>query len=372
MSIDGLRAVWRGSQPAPSEWVAEARTVAARLRMREPSLRRSRYDGSPHVAGLFRSVVMLPPQAARWTTEARHAALVHEFTHIRRRDRMTQALAQLACAVYWFNPLVWHAAGALGRERERACDDEVLRLGARPSEYATLLLDLARKPGLPWLPATALSMARRSAIEGRLLMILADAVKTPRRSSRWLVTAGIAALATAILGAQPTTAMPDAKQSPVAQPAARPDPSPKPENKPKLADLFDVDRPEVLPSLTTTFVKALSNASGHVREHAAMALALTPGDAVIDPLLVALKYPDSQVREKAAIGLAFRHDPRIVEPLLAAIADEDAQVREKAAIALGASGDPRAVAALQKAVSDPDSQVREKAVAGLLLFGLRQ
>lgn len=315
---------------------------------------------------------MLPPQASRWTTEARQAALVHEFTHIRRRDRLTQALAQLACAVYWFNPLVWHAAAALGLERERACDDEVLRLGARPSEYATLLLDLARQPGLPWLPATALSMARRSAIEGRLLMILADAVKTPWRSSRWLVTVGITALATAILGAQPTTSTPGADQPPLARPAARPEPAPKPENKPKVADLFDVAAPEAIPSLTTTFVKALSDASAQVREQAALALALTPGDAVIDPLLDALEDSDAQVREKAAIGLAFRRDPRIVEPLLAAIADEDAQVREKAAIALGASGDQRAVAALLKAAGDPDPQVREKALAGLLLFGLRQ
>ena len=362
-------AVWRGSRPAPPEWVAEARAVAARLRMREPVLRQSLRDGSPHVAGLFRSVVMLPPQAAAWTVEARYAALVHEFTHIRRRDRLTQALAQVACAIYWFNPLVWHAATALGRERERACDDEVLRLGARPSDYATLLLDLARKPGLPWLPATALSMARRSAIEGRLLMILADAVKPPRRSSRWLVTTGIAALATAILGAQPTAATPIADQ---AQAAAAPTPSAAPDSRPKVASIFDVDLHQALPSLTTTFVRALSDTSGHVRQQAALALALTPGDAVIDPLLMALKDPDAQVREKAAIGLAFRRDPRIIGPLLAAISDDDAQVREKAAIALGASGDARAVAALEQAATDPDSQVRDKAVAGLLLFGLRK
>lgn len=363
--------IWR-SRPAPAEWVAEARAVAARLRMREPSLRRSPHDGSPHVAGLFRSVVMMPPQAAHWTTEARQAALVHEFAHIRRRDRLTQAVAQLAGALYWFNPLVWHAAAALGRERERACDDEVLRLGARPSEYATLLLDLARQPAPQWPPATALSMARRSAIEGRLLMILADAVKTPRRSSRWPVTAGVAALATAILGAQPAVSAPGPGESQASRAAAVPAPAAKPEGKPKVADIFAVGSQPALPSLTATFARALGDTNRQVREQAAMALALTPGGAVIEPLLAALKDPDAQVREKAAIGLAFRRDPRIVEPLLAAIADEDSQVREKAAIALGASGDPRAVAALQKAVADPDSQVREKASQGLLLLGLRQ
>ena len=78
----------------------------------------------------------------------------------------------------------------------------MLRFGAKPSAYATLLLDLARKPGSAWTPATALSMARPSAIEGRLLSILADAVRVPRRSTRWLVGFGIVAITTTILGAQ--------------------------------------------------------------------------------------------------------------------------------------------------------------------------
>ena len=141
---------------------------------------------------------------------------MHELTHIKRGDRRTQAIAQLACAIYWFNPLVWHAAAGLSRERERACDDEVLRFGAKPSAYATLLLDLARKPGSAWTPATALSMARPSAIEGRLLSILADAVRTPRRSTRWLVGAGIITITTAILGAQaaaPQAPLPAASQA---------------------------------------------------------------------------------------------------------------------------------------------------------------
>ena len=108
--------VWRGSKPAPESWVNEARTVADRIGLRQRiDVRQLTRDGTPHVAGLLRSVVMLPPSAATWTIEARHAALVHELTHIRRRDRLTLALSQLACAVYWFNPLVWYAAGALAQ-----------------------------------------------------------------------------------------------------------------------------------------------------------------------------------------------------------------------------------------------------------------
>lgn len=355
--------VRRGSRPAPEVWNNEARVICRRVGLQTPvAVRELLKDGSPHVAGFFSSVVMMPPSAAAWTVEARQAALVHELTHIKRGDRRTQAVAQLACAIYWFNPLVWYAAAGLARERERACDDEVLRFGAKPSAYATLLLDLARKPGSLWTPATALSMARRSAIEGRLLSILADAVRVPRRSTRWLVGFSILTITTTILGAQAATS--ETLQQPM---TSIPQPAPKPLIRPQLLMALDNGEDQ---SVTTTLVRALGDSDRGVREHAAMGLALTPGEDVIDPLLGALKDPDAQVREKAAIGLAFRRDPRIIDPLLTAMEDRDSQVREKAAIALGASGDVRAIPALTKATMDPDSQVREKAVAGLVLLGL--
>ncbi|HWI18207.1 MAG TPA: M56 family metallopeptidase [Vicinamibacterales bacterium] len=354
--LSGL-SVWRGSTAAPKAWVNDARMLAARIGLKRPiAVRQLRRDATPHVAGFFRSVVMMPPSAASWTIQARHAALVHELTHIKRRDRTTQALAQLACAIYWFNPLVWHAAAGLARERERACDDAVLKFGARPSDYATLLLDLARSKSA-WTPATALSMARPSAIEGRLLSILADAVRTPRRSTRWVVSTAIVALTTAILGAQ------------AAQPAALPLPAPAPRAIVKPQMVMALDQGTADASILGTLVDAMKDQDRSVREHAAMGLAVTPGAEVIDPLLSALQDPDAQVREKAAIGLVFRRDPRIVDALLAAIKDGDAQVREKAAIALGASGDARAIAALTAATKDPDAQVREKAVTGLVLLG---
>jgi beta-lactamase regulating signal transducer with metallopeptidase domain len=346
----------RRSRPAPAVWVSDTRALCARMGIAGPiELREAWRECSPHVAGLFQSVILLPPSAASWPPEDRQAALVHELTHIKRADRRTQALAQLACALYWFNPLVWHAAASLARERERACDDEVLRMGAKPSAYAALLLDMARAAGTRWLPSTALSMARPSALEGRLLTILSTTEPTNRRASPWIAAVGVTVITAVVLGAQPSAQPSTGLAAPPTRAAA-----------PDLMDL-----PERPPSSTDMFVRALADDNAQVREQAAIGLAFTPGAAVIDPLLSALRDPDAQVREKAAIGLAFRRDPRVVEPLLWALSDPDAQVREKAAIALGTSGDSRATEALKKAASDPDARVREKALAGLVLMGLR-
>jgi beta-lactamase regulating signal transducer with metallopeptidase domain len=64
--------------------------------------------------------VLLPAEAERWSEEQRRLVLLHELTHVTRRDCLTQMLAQVACAFYWFNPFIWSAARLLRVERSLA------------------------------------------------------------------------------------------------------------------------------------------------------------------------------------------------------------------------------------------------------------
>jgi TonB family protein len=115
----------------------------------------------------------LPADASGWPDERRRMVLAHELAHIKRQDWPAQLLARVAFSLYWFHPLAWLAARQFTKERERACDDLVLSLGARPSDYAAQLLEVARSFSSPantvWATVT---MARRSQLEGRLLAVL--------------------------------------------------------------------------------------------------------------------------------------------------------------------------------------------------------
>jgi TonB family protein len=128
----------------------------------------------------------MPRDATGWTAERRSMVLLHELAHVRRGDVATHLAARLALILNWWNPLAWIAWREFLKERERATDDLVLETGARASEYAGHLLDVARgmqaQPALAW---GAVAMARRSQLEGRLIAILDSRVnrKTPGRAS---------------------------------------------------------------------------------------------------------------------------------------------------------------------------------------------
>jgi beta-lactamase regulating signal transducer with metallopeptidase domain len=147
----------------------------------------------PMTWGAWRPVILLPAAAERWSAERLEAVLLHELAHVKRHDFATQLVARLACALCWFNPLVWFAARQLRVERELACDDLVLAAGSRASDYAQQLLDIARSlKAQPLIAAATVAMARPSQLAGRLLAVL-DAGR-----ARGGVTRGAVATAVAI------------------------------------------------------------------------------------------------------------------------------------------------------------------------------
>ena len=149
----------------------------------------------PLTWGWIRPVVLLPGDAEGWPTERRRVVLLHELAHVKRLDCLTQQLAQLSCAVYWFNPLFWWASMRMMVERETACDDLVLLSGVRPSEYAGHLLAVARERRTDrGVKTVAVAMARQANLERRLRTIL-DVEATPRRLSPPTAVCGLIAAA---------------------------------------------------------------------------------------------------------------------------------------------------------------------------------
>jgi beta-lactamase regulating signal transducer with metallopeptidase domain len=188
LAVGLARIAWldRVNEPVSDEaWLLLVDELSLELGLtRRVRLLRADGPAMPMTWGIRRPAILLPADADTWSLERRRDVLLHELAHVKRHDFLTQLIARCACAVYWFHPLAWLAAGRLRVERERACDDQVLRAGVQPSVYAADLLEIAR--GLRAARATTLAsvaMARPSQLATRLLDVL-----DPRRRRETLST----------------------------------------------------------------------------------------------------------------------------------------------------------------------------------------
>ena len=91
----------------------------------------------PGVFGLLRPVLLLPEGLTDSLAPEQFQAIVaHELRHVQYRDNITAALHMWVETLFWFHPIVWWIGAMLMNERERDCDEAVLRQGTRPGEYA--------------------------------------------------------------------------------------------------------------------------------------------------------------------------------------------------------------------------------------------
>jgi beta-lactamase regulating signal transducer with metallopeptidase domain len=178
---------------------------ALSLRRRVTLLQGDHSTLMPMTWGLLGSAkILLPQSAAEWSAQRRRLVLAHELAHVKRRDSLTQFIARLVCALWWFHPLAWLTARRLRIEAELACDDLVLSAtsDARPTVYADELLDIAttlQRPG--WSTgAAAIAMARgnNSQLRERVVAIL-DASRRRRSISRTASLAVVAMVVSAVV-----------------------------------------------------------------------------------------------------------------------------------------------------------------------------
>lgn len=296
----------------------------------------TRNIGIPATFGLFRAVLLLPADISTWPKDKQKAAICHELAHIKRRDYIFNLIAQMACALYWFNPLVWMAIRSFWIERENACDDFVLQNGTRDYEYADHLLEIAcRFSRLKSLRRCASVMASKSDLKNRLTHILS------KKASRRALT--LRAFVLSVLGVlfillPLATASIQEKQSKVES----------------VTLLYGKNLNEL--------ISDLQNRNPEVRLQAAWALGDRENDSAVPALIKALKDKDPEVRGMVAWALGEIKDKRAMVPLSESLDDENSYALEMMVKALGEFEDETAVEPLAQVFKEENPDVRTAVV----------
>ena len=155
---------------------------------------------APVTCGFVRPAILLPPDTQAWAAEDLNRAIVHELEHVRRFDWASHCLARMACAVYWFHPLVWVAWRQFALEAERSCDDAVLAR-SEAAAYAEQLVGLARRLSAAQ-KSPALAMANRSDLSARVGSVL-DGTRARGRAGALLASLACAVAVAVVLAVSP-------------------------------------------------------------------------------------------------------------------------------------------------------------------------
>ena len=135
-------------------WLISARakpadmTLLRRLPLQHPefqvTVKLSAEVNTPVICGCLRPVILLPADAMAWPSADMRMVLLHEYSHLERRDWLKHLVTRFITAFYWPIPGRGVLIRQLSLACEQACDDRVLASGARPCDYAAMLLRLAR------------------------------------------------------------------------------------------------------------------------------------------------------------------------------------------------------------------------------------
>jgi len=108
--------------------------------------------------------VILPSGWYSWDDSKLRHVLVHEWTHVPRRDWAIATFAAFVKCVFWFNPLVWWIERKLSSLSEQASDEASVRFSGDPQGYAETLLQFAAaaRQGDRWIGGVTMAQHKIS------------------------------------------------------------------------------------------------------------------------------------------------------------------------------------------------------------------
>jgi TonB-dependent SusC/RagA subfamily outer membrane receptor len=139
--------------------------------------------------------------------------LAHEAEHRRARDPLLLAGGWLAIVLVPWHPAVWWMASRLRLATEMDCDARVLRRGAEPLAYGSLLITIAGRCAGIRVGVSALADSR-SHLERRLVAMVPETRSFPRTRGLLLGALALTAVLAACEASMPTAA--DVKEMDVA------------------------------------------------------------------------------------------------------------------------------------------------------------
>ncbi|AWB45248.1 peptidase M56 BlaR1 [Paenibacillus sp. CAA11] len=147
---------------------------------------------TPFVFGFLRPRIYIPTGMHE---QELSYILLHEETHIRRRDYLIKPFAFILLIIHWFNPLMWLSYALMCKDMEMSCDERVVsRMGEQiKGSYSKTLLSLSLSRGR-FISGSPLAFGE-SNVKARIRNVLSY-----RKPSSWMLVSSILLIAVFAVG----------------------------------------------------------------------------------------------------------------------------------------------------------------------------
>ncbi len=153
---------------------------------------------SPLIIGLFRPILLLPK--AEITKEQLQNVLVHETTHLKRKDILYKWFVSVVKCVHWFNPAIYFISKQINIDCEISCDLAVVKEMDEQQEkgYVETILALLTHNNSKTIPLTTGMTGNKKNLKKRFIMIK-DKFRMNKKSTIISIVVAIALLISAIV-----------------------------------------------------------------------------------------------------------------------------------------------------------------------------
>ncbi len=124
--------------PAESVWQDVLDKQLTSLKMSKPvQLLKSIHVDVPMTYGVWKPVILIPVGLFFQLSPLQLEAIIaHELAHIKRYDFLVNLVQSILEVVFFFHPIFWWVNKTAKEQRENACDDLAISMGASPKDLA--------------------------------------------------------------------------------------------------------------------------------------------------------------------------------------------------------------------------------------------
>ena len=134
-----LRSLHRKSHsPVPDRLRLVVKQISKKLQVSRPiQILSSTHIDIPLTYGILKPVILIPSALLfQMSPTQLEAIIAHEMAHIKRHDYLVNLIQSILEMLFFFHPVFWWINHEAKKQREMACDEMAIALGANPKDLA--------------------------------------------------------------------------------------------------------------------------------------------------------------------------------------------------------------------------------------------